>query len=219
MCATTLVALSGCTGALSTIDPAGPHARSVATMWWVMLGGSAVLAGLVFVLLALAFRRRDRGRGGERTASGRLWIGGLGLAMPVVVLLALVGYALAVGIGTLPTPDPRAVEVRVNARQYAWDMVHPGGIRTQNMLHIPAGRPADLVITSSDVIHSFWIPRLAGKMDAIPGHTNRLRIVADTPGTYRGECAEYCGVGHKNHDFTIVAHDAAGWTAFTEGAR
>jgi heme/copper-type cytochrome/quinol oxidase subunit 2 len=83
------------------------------------------------------------------------------------------------------------------------------------VLHIPAGRPADLVITSTDVIHSFWIPRLAGKMDAIPGHTNRLRIVADAPGTYRGECAEYCGVGHKNHGFTVVAHDAAGWAAFT----
>ena len=212
MCATTLITLSGCTGALSTIDPAGPHARSVATMWWMMLGGAVILAGLVFVLLALAFRRRD----GERTAaSGRLWIGGLGLDMPGIVLLALVGYALTVGIGTLPTADPRAVEIRVTARQYAWDMVHPGGIRTQNVLHIPAGRPADLVITSTDVIHSFWIPRLAGKMDAIPGHTNRLRIVADAPGTYRGECAEYCGVGHKNHGFTVVAHDAAGWAAFT----
>lgn len=216
MCATTLVALSGCTGELSTIDPAGPHARSVATMWWVMLGGSTLLAGLVFVLLALAFRRRSAER---RAASGRLWIGVLGLAMPGVVLLSLVGYALSVGIGTLPTADAAAVEIRVAARQYAWDVIHPGGIATRNVLHIPAGRPADLVITSTDVIHSLWIPRLAGKMDAIPGHTNRLRVIADAPGIYRGECAEYCGVGHKDHGFTVVAHDAAGWAAFTGGER
>lgn len=185
-------------------------------MWWVMLGGSAILAALVFVLLALAFRRRDADR---PPAAGRLWIGALGLAMPGAVLLALVGYALTIGIGTLPTADPAAVEIRVAARRYAWDIVHPGGIRTGNVLHIPAGRPVDLVITSRDVIHSLWIPRLAGKMDAIPGHTNRLRVMADRPGTYRGECAEYCGTGHRDHGFTVVAHDAAGWAAFVRGER
>lgn len=184
-------------------------------MWWVMLGGSAILAALVFVLLALAFRRGRE----PREVAPRLWIVGLGLAMPVAVLTALLGYAFAVGVGTLPTEDPAAVEIRVNASQYRWDVEHPGGVRTVDTLHIPAGRPADLVITSSDVIHSLWIPRLAGKMDAIPGHTNRLRVVADAPGTYRGECAEYCGIGHKDHGFVVIAHDDAGWTAFSGGAR
>ena len=207
--------LSGCTGQLSTIDPAGPYARSVATMWWVMLAGAGVLATLVYVLLALAFRRRNA----PSDVSTRWWIGGLGLAMPGMVLLALLVYALNVGVGTLPTESPDAVEVQVTARRYAWDVVHPGGIRTVNAVHIPAGRPADLVITSTDVIHSLWIPRLAGKMDAIPGHTNRLRVIADRPGSYRGECAEYCGTGHKDHGFTVVAHDAAGWAAFTGEAR
>lgn len=214
-CATTLALLAGCTGELSTIDPAGPHARSVATMWWVMLAGSMVLAGLVFTLLRLAFRRSDR-RG---QISPRFWMVGLGLALPIAVLMALLGYAFAVGVGTLPTADPAAVEIRVNASQYAWTAEHPGGVRTVDTLHIPAGRPADLVITSSDVIHSLWIPRLAGKMDAIPGHTNRLRVIASAPGTYRGECAEYCGIGHKDHGFVVVAHDPAGWTAFTGGAQ
>ena len=111
------------------------------------------------------------------------------------------------------------VTVGVEARRYAWAFRHPGGRATEGVLHIPAGRPVDLSITATDVIHSFWVPRLAGKMDAIPGHTNRLRIVASRPGIYRGECAEYCGTGHKDHGFTVVAHDAAGWSAFTGGRR
>lgn len=208
---------AGCSGPLSTIDPAGPHARSVATLWWIMLGGATLLATLVFVLLWLAFRRRERAR--RAPADPRLWIGGLGLAMPAVVLMALLGYALAVGVATLPAPAADVPQIRVTARQYAWDVVLPGGRTAHNRLDIPAGRPVDLVITADDVIHSLWIPRLAGKMDAIPGHTNRLRIVADRPGTYRGECAEYCGVGHRDHGFVAVAHDAAAWAALTGDAR
>ncbi|MEH3099123.1 cytochrome c oxidase subunit II [Sphingomonas adhaesiva] len=202
---------------MSTIDPAGPHARSVAGLWWAMLGGATLLTLLVFALLALAFRR---GGGGDRTQDPRLWIGWLGLAMPGAVLLALLGFALVIGARTLPVPSDDAVAIDVVARQYAWDVAYPGGRRTQDVLHIPAGRPVDLRITATDVIHSLWVPRLAGKMDAIPGHTNVLRIEADAPGTYQGECAEYCGTGHKDHGLTVVAHDAAGWTAFVgENAR
>jgi len=209
----TLVGLTGCSGALSTIDPAGPHARSVATLWWVMLGGATILSLLVFVLLALAFRRRRA----ETPQNPRLWIGALGLAMPSAVLALLLGYALVIGSRSLPIPAAGVVTIEVTARQYAWRFRYPGGQRTENVLHIPAGRPVDLRIRSTDVIHSLWIPRLAGKMDAIPGHTNMLRIEADAPGTYRGECAEYCGIGHKDHGFRIVAHPAAGWAAFTAG--
>ncbi|MEH3036112.1 MAG: cytochrome c oxidase subunit II [Sphingomonas adhaesiva] len=196
---------------MSTIDPAGPYARSVTGLWWVMLGGAALLSLLVFVLLALAFRRRPDGDG---VANPRLWIGWLGLAMPGAVLLPLLGYALVIGARTLPVPAEDAVAIDVVARRYAWDFGYPGGRRTRDVLHIPAGRPVDLEITATDVIHSLWVPRLAGKMDAIPGQTNRLRIEADAPGTYQGECAEYCGTGHGNHGFVVVAHDAAGWAAF-----
>lgn len=179
-----------------------------------MLGGAVLLAGLVFALLALAMVRRHAG---GKPGNPRFWIVGLGLVMPSVVLAALLGYALYVGARILPTPAPDTVAIAVDARRYAWDFTHPGGQVTQGVMHIPAGRPVDLVITASDVIHSVWIPRLAGKMDAIPGHTNRLRIVAAAPGIYRGECAEYCGTGHATHNFTVIAHDAAGWAAFTGG--
>jgi heme/copper-type cytochrome/quinol oxidase subunit 2 len=200
---------------LSILDPAGPHAASVATLWWVMLGGAVLLAGLVFALLAVAMVRRHR----EDRVADRTWIVGLGLAMPSAVLLALLGYALFVGGRILPTPAPDTVTIGVEARRYAWAFRDPAGRVSENVLHIPAGRPVDLVITATDVIHSFWVPRLAGKMDAIPGHPNRLRIVAARPGRYRGECAEYCGTGHRDHGFTVIAHDAAGWAAREQGAR
>lgn len=211
---TTALAVGGCAGPLSVLDPAGPHAASVATLWWVMLGGAVLLAGLVFALLAMAMVRRHRsGAVAERT-----WIVWLGLIMPCTVLLALLGFALFVGGRILPTPAPDTVTIGVEARRYAWAFRLPDGRVTDGVLHIPAGRPVDLVITATDVIHSFWVPRLAGKMDAIPGHTNRLRIVAARAGSYRGECAEYCGTGHREHGFTVIAHDPAGWAAL-EGAR
>ncbi|MGN5375592.1 cytochrome c oxidase subunit II [Sphingomonas hankookensis] len=197
------------------LDPAGPHAASVATLWWVMLGGAVLLAGLVFALLAVAMVRRHR----EERVADRTWIVGLGLAMPSAVLMALLGYALFVGGRILPTPAPDTVTIGVEARRYAWAFRDPAGRTTENVLHIPAGRPVDLVITATDVIHSFWVPRLAGKMDAIPGHPNRLRIVAARPGRYQGECAEYCGTGHRDHGFTVIAHDAAGWAAREQGTR
>ncbi|MHA6723912.1 cytochrome c oxidase subunit II [Sphingomonas sp. RS2018] len=199
---------------MSTIDPAGPHAASVARLWWIMLAGATLLALLVFVLLAAAFRRRGRG-----VAREGLWLGWLGLAMPCAVLAALLVYALLLGGRMLPTAAPDTVTIGVEARRYAWAFTYPGRASTENVLHIPAGRPVDLSITATDVIHSVWVPRLAGKMDAIPGHTNTLRIVAARPGTYRGECAEYCGVGHREHGFTVVAHDGAGWAAFVGGGR
>lgn len=199
------------------IDPAGPHAAAVARLWWVMLGGSALLATLVFALLAVAMRRR--GTRDADTPDTRVWIVWLGLIMPSAVLAVLLGYALILGGRILPTPAPDSVTIGVEARRYAWAFRHPGLGGTRTVLHMPAGRPVDLRITSTDVIHSVWVPRLAGKMDAIPGHTNTLRLVASRPGTYRGECAEYCGPGHKDHGFTVVVHDARGWAAFTGAAR
>lgn len=176
-----------------------------------MLAGATVLATLVFVLLALSFRRTSR------AVSDRTWILGLGLAMPVGVLGTLLVYALVVGSSLLPTPVPDGVRVEVVAKRYGWAFRSPSGRLSDGVLHLPAGRPVDLAITSTDVIHSLWIPRLAGKMDAMPGHVNVLRVQASEPGEYRGECAEYCGTGHKEHGFRVIAHDPASWTAY-EGA-
>ncbi|WP_235633362.1 cytochrome c oxidase subunit II [Aquibium oceanicum] len=215
-----MVLVSGCAGPLSTVDPAGPAARDIATLWWVMLAGSLAILVLVLVLLALAFRRgRDPGAGDEARQERR-WIVGLGLAFPVAVLLALLAYGLVIGERLLPRSGADVVAVAAEARRWEWSFSYDDapGRSTLNVLHIPAGRPVAVAITTADVIHSFWVPRLAGKLDAIPGHVNVLRIEADAPGIYAGRSAEFSGVGYMDHAFTVVAHDAEAWQAFLGGA-
>lgn len=199
------------------MHPAGPAADDIAMMWWVMFAGAVAIFALTMALLGLGFRRARpaafEGRG------GRLWLGGLGIAFPLAVLGALLVYGLWVGERLLPRDRPDLVTVDAEARQWAWrfDYADAPGRVTENVLHIPAGRPVDVRITSLDVVHSFWVPRLAGKLDAIPGHVNTLRIEAWEPGEYAGVSAEFSGAGYLGHRFDVIAHDAAGWDAFIAG--
>ena len=198
------------------MHPAGPAAEAIATLWWVMLAGAAAIFAMVMVLLWLAFRHP---RGGDDARHEAVWIKGLGLGFSAAVLAALTAYGLAVGERLLPRPGPEVVSVGAEARRWAWRFTYADapGRETEGVLHIPAGRPVDVAITSADVIHSFWVPRLAGKLDAIPGHVNVLRIEADAPGDYAGVGAEYSGPGYTGQSFTVVAHDPAAWDAFIAG--
>lgn len=182
-----------------------------------MLAGSALIFALVMVLLVAAFRQRN-GSAADDKGHERLWIVGLGLVFPIAVLGALLVYGLVIGERLLPRAGD-AVSVQAEGRQWSWSFAYddvPGYV-TENVLHIPAGRPVDVAITSTDVIHSFWVPRLAGKIDAIPGHVNTLRIEADAPGRYAGRSAEFNGEGYLGHAFVVVAHDAAEWEQFLAG--
>lgn len=198
--------LAACSGPLSTLEPAGPAAAAIAQLWWAMLAGAVVLFGLVMVLLLWVFVRRS-----AAPARPGLWLAGGGLVLPALVLTPLLGFGLLTGERLLA--HPRAAEVvriEVEARQWQWTFRYPaadGGTRISvNELHLPVGRPVDLHVTSPDVIHGFWIPRLGGKIDAIPGHINVVRLSADRPGVYRGVCAEFCGGGHTAMDFRVEAH-------------
>jgi cytochrome c oxidase subunit 2 len=198
--------LTACGGPLSTLDPAGPVAGSVARLWWVMLVGAGLLLALVLVLLALAFIRP--GAGSNMPAS--VWIVGGGLVLPAAILTPLMIYALVGGERLIQARAAAATEVDVLARQWEWQFTYRaagGGLRRSiNVLHIPAGESVRLNITSADVIHAFWIPRLAGKIDAIPGHITVLRLMADVPGRYRGLCAEFCGTAHWEMQMHVEAH-------------
>ncbi|QXT40237.1 cytochrome c oxidase subunit II [Gymnodinialimonas ceratoperidinii] len=212
-----LVLLTGCEGLLSTVDPAGPAARRIATLWWVMLSGAGLIFLLVLTLVALPFRRAHKA--GERPRQERLWIIGLGLSFPMAVLAALLAYGLVVGESLFPRDGADTLRVSAQAERWRWTFTYDAApdIVTENVLHIPAGQPIDVAITTADVIHSFWVPRLAGKLDAIPGHTNVLRLEADSPGTYAGVSAEFSGAGYDDFTFEVIAHSPDDWAAFLQG--
>ncbi|HVM39426.1 MAG TPA: cytochrome c oxidase subunit II, partial [Acidimicrobiia bacterium] len=213
-----LLAIPACGGddAPSALNPAGPEAERIAWLWWLMLA----LAGVVFVIvmgslaLGILRRRPDRTQGGDPvpdTAEGdrlspgdrRFMVGG-GVLLPGVILTAL-GF-LTVGAVDAVVEEEGDLVVEVEGVQFWWDVVYPDfDIRTANAVHIPTGRDVTLRLGSDDVIHSFWVPELAGKRDLVPGRTNTLVLRADEPGRYRGQCAEYCGLQHANMAFEVVA--------------
>lgn len=178
-----------------------------------MLVGAAGLTLFVLALVAIGFGRpRD-------VPEGR-WTFGLGVWFSLGVLALTLVAALWVGERILPHGP--ALEVRAHARQWAWTFTRPGPdgpVETEGVLHIPAGQPVDVLISAADVIHSFWVPQLGGKMDAIPGRVNRLRIEATQPGTYEGLCAEFCGLEHATMRFEVIAHDPSDWPPSAEEVR
>mgnify|MGYP005818625143 CR=1 FL=1 len=202
----------GCTsGPMSALDPAGPAAAAVADVWWAMLWGSAAILIAVTGLALYAACRRPEARA---KVSPRLLVIGGGIAFPGVVLAALLGYGLHAGHAQLPLPtDEPVFRVDVTANRWNWDIVYRdaegGAVRSENLLYLPVDRPVDVYLTTTDVIHAFWVPRLAGKIDAIPGITNVLRLRASRAGTFRGQCTEFCGWGHPDMAFIVEAYEAA----------
>jgi len=200
-------ALSGCSGTHSALDPAGPSAQAIATLWWIMLAGGGTIFAAASAALVLAWTR-PRIFGGRPAGVLVLWGG---LVLPSVILAMLVFSAFALGERLIGASGSPPLRIEVEGRQWNWAFRYPmaGDLKTLDTLHIPAGREVEFLVTSTDVIHSFWVPRLGGKIDALPGKTNRIRLTADEPGRYGGVCAEFCGVGHGPMRFTVVVHPAA----------
>ncbi len=202
--------LGACSGPYSTLDPAGPAAQMAAALWWGMFAFSVLVMAVLFALWLHA-HWRDPGEEGDaeaRRLRGR-WIIGGGIVLPLVSITLLLAFGIPAGHRMLPLPPAQgeALRIDVTAHQWWWQVHYPeSGIELANELHIPVGVPVDVHLTSADVIHSFWVPRLGGKLDTIPGRTNVLRLQADRPGTYHGQCAEFCGRLHAHMHFTVTAH-------------
>ena len=150
--------------------------------------------------------------------SARWWIAGGGLVLPVIVLSALLVYALRVGEALSMDVDC-SVTVRIVAKRWWWEVryVQPNGdVVSANELHLPAKRRVKVLLETSDLIHSFWVPRLAGKVDMIPGRVNHLVLEATTPGVYRAQCAEYCGAQHALMALNVIVHDGEGFDRWLE---
>ncbi|MBC7939575.1 MAG: c-type cytochrome [Chitinophagaceae bacterium] len=194
------------------LDPHGPFSNSVTTLAWVLMALVTLIFVLVCAAMWVALYGSDELRaklGGERVVK---WFG---LIVPAGVLFLLLawGTTLVAGMTTIKGDELR---MRVSGNIYWWRVSYldSAGIEIHadaNELHIPVGRPVVIDMVSEDVIHSFWVPKLGGKMDMIPGRTNRLKLQADNAGHYGGQCAEFCGGAHSLMGLVVVAHDPASW--------
>lgn len=210
----------GCQGPQSALDPAGADAAILADLFWWMTGGVAVVwTAMMALTLYAAF---SRGTYEPRTLRRTIIVGGS--VIPTLVISAL----LFVGLRPLPRlldagPED-GVSIHVSGEQWWWRVEYhlPSGedFTLANEIRLPAGSRTRLVLSSPDVIHSFWVPALAGKMDMIPGRTTYLGLEPTRPGTYHGVCAEYCGSAHTQMQFRVVVMEPAAFSRWmTEQAR
>lgn len=202
--------LTGCSGPLSTLDPGGPHAAEVAGLWWGMLAFSVVVMLGVYFLWWRAMHRSGEHHS-DAVAQGlqNRWVIAGGVALPTVAISVLLVFGIPVGHRMLPIAADGAMSIEIEARQWYWQVHYPDlDVTLIDEIHIPVDTPVNFQIRSEDVIHSFWVPRLGGKVDAIPGRVNQLRLQASEAGSFQGQCAEYCGNGHAFMKFVIHAHDA-----------
>lgn len=193
----------------SVLHPETPVAQLIADLGWVMSIGAVVIFVGVMALAAYAAAGRHR----ARVARSQLIVGG-GIGFPLLVLSALLTYSLVTASRIIEVEDSGALPVHIIGHQFWWEVHYltaDGGIDaiTANEMHIPSGQAVRLQLTAQDVIHSFWLPNLAGKLDMIPGRTNTLRLRVDRPGTWRGQCAEYCGAQHARMGFHLTAQPPA----------
>jgi cytochrome c oxidase subunit II len=209
--------LAGCRSEQSVFAPHGPQAAEIAQLGWLLIAGGATVLLVVCVALWFAIR-------GGTTARSRLGspsaVIALGIVFPAVTLSALLFYGLwLTRMSTVAGSSP-AVRVEVVGEQWWWRVsyIRPDGTRvaSANEIRIPVGSSVEFELTSPDVIHSFWVPNLGGKVDMIPGRTTRLRLRADRPGVFRGQCAEYCGGPHAWMAISVIAttpEDHEAWLA------
>jgi cytochrome c oxidase subunit II len=211
-----LAALAGCgDGSPSTLDPAGPGARRVEGLWWLLFWISAGVFAAVLVGLWWALVRRRR-RGEIRRGDATRFVVVAGAVLPFFVLTGV--YAVGLDDMSALSPSPKrasAVTVEVTGHKWWWEVRYPAtGALTANEIHVPTGAAVRLRLRTADVLHSFWVPQLMPKTDLIAGRVNETWLRADKPGVYHGQCAEYCGLQHAHMAFMVVAQPRAQFEAW-----
>jgi cytochrome c oxidase subunit 2 len=185
-------------GSQSTLDPAGLGAAEVYPLTVVMTLGFGVVFVFVMALVWYAWARNR--------PAGNWWIWGGGIVLPLIAIIGVLVFSTAALVATT-RDDPDALVIEVTGHQFWWDVVYdPGGIalRDANEVVLPRGRPVTFRLQTADVIHSFWVPSISGKMDMIPGRLNELTVTATETGRFRGQCAEFCGLSHPLMAFEVT---------------
>ncbi len=199
-------------------DPQGPIAQDIADLWWLMLALGAAVFVVFAVVLGIGLARGEASNEPEAPGRPNRLVVVFGVGMTSVVLLVVLGATLAT-MRTVPgrgAPED-ALVIEVVGYQYWWEFRYPDhDVVTANEVHLPVGRPVELRLTSADVIHSFWIPELGGKLDLLPNDINTLVLEADEPGEHFSICAEFCGLQHAKMGFVAVVQPAADFVTWLE---
>ncbi len=214
------LSLSGCSAVQSALFPMAPDALRIWQIGAVMTGGGLFILILVCALTWIALRGSEPAR--RRLSGDRTVIAG-GIVFPVVTLTALLIYGIWVMRATIaPAATAPQLRIDVTGELWWWRVAYAGeaGLRIAdaNEIRIPVGREVELRLATADVIHSFWVPSLSGKVDMIPGRANTLRLSADHPGVFRGQCAEYCGGAHARMALEVIAMPANAFDAWLASA-
>ncbi len=203
-----------CAGWQSALDPHGAPATSLSRLIWTLIGiGTLVWAAVMLVLAAALYRRRTRSPRARHAIDpnterrmGRVVEIAVGTTALILVGLTVTSFFVTRELSSL---DPQALDIQVRAYQWWWEVTYldarPDQVfTTANEIHIPAGRTIHVQLSAGDVIHSLWVPNLAGKQDLIPGRDNSLTFIARHPGMYRGQCAEFCGLQHAHMALMVI---------------
>ena len=221
---------------LAAFTPRGPTASTIAQLLWILLALGGFVYGMFLLALFLGLRR-PRGselrssRGSHDDQPGlapptaatpqpftQRWMMLGGVVLPTAVLIVAFGFTAKAMVTIADRADPDAMVVEVTGHQWWWEVTYPeAGVSTANEVHIPSGESVELKLRSTDVIHSFWVPELSGKLDAFPDYTNTLVIEADEPGRFEGSCAEFCGLHHARMPVVVVAHEPSDFAAWLAG--
>ncbi|MDH0116035.1 cytochrome c oxidase subunit II [Agrobacterium pusense] len=211
-----LTLLSGCGDVQSVLNAAGPSASMLKNLILFIVVVSLVVWLAVIAILILSLVRSRRVAQDETASGKRLQLFVTGAVMMTVFIVAGLTLASFLATRAISFTGEADLTIRVRAQQWWWQFIYEdatpdGGFQTANEMHIPVGRNVRVLLESPDVIHSFWVPSLAGKMDLVPGRENTLVFRADRPGVYRGQCAEFCGLQHSHMAFMVMADDEASY--------
>jgi len=210
----------------SVLSAAGPQAQRIETLWWVMFWVTGMVFVIVLVALVMAVMRARRGT--SQTAAGTdprlLRYVAWSTAATVLILFGLLVSSIVTGRAMASQRSDQALVVEVTANQWWWNVEyqHPEPeqrVRTANELHLPVGRTVMIKLLATDVIHSFWVPSLHGKLDAVPGHSAELWLQIDNPGIYRGQCAEFCGAQHAHMAIVVIAESSDDFERWIQAQR
>lgn len=207
---------SACEGPQSALDAAGRGAEQIARLFWWMSAGAAFIWIVVVGLAIYAIRLKDEPH--RRRPTAWLIIGG-GALVPTVVLGGVLAYGLSMIPELLGSGKSGGVKIIVSGEQWWWRIAYhtpEGMVEVANEIRLPVGEAVEFELVSPDVIHSFWIPPLGGKMDMIPGRKTRLILEPTRTGVFRGACAEYCGTAHALMSFYVVVHETDDFAAWLQ---